>query len=412
MSLSKYLMLALRLSRNLGVRALLMTLLALVSVFVAPLFDWLISDALKERFGQEAVLPVLTILASSMLTVTTFSLGVMVQAFQSASSQATPRAYRILMQDGTTQTVLATFVGAFLFSLTAIVMFRADIYDDAASVVIFFFTLFVIAAIILAILRWIGHLSRLGSMDHTLNLVEKAAQPPLRALSTHPALGGVPSAQAERPPPRTFPVTAPHSGYLQFVDMPSLNDLLSEAEARLWLMAPPGHYVIKGDTIAELNIAGDDLARKAQPMFTIGKTRSLEQDARFGLMVLAEIATRALSPGINDPGTAIDVIHRLMNLLQSCPGPSEEPPQFSRIIAPQVAADDLVQDAFDTIARDGAGRIEVVTQLRHALDRLEECDWPAMAEAARAHRHYALDQADVHIPAEADRDALNLSSRD
>ncbi|WP_425097641.1 DUF2254 domain-containing protein [Tropicibacter sp. S64] len=409
MSLSKIILITLRLSRNLGVRALLMTLLALFAVFVAPLFDWLIPDEMADRFGQDAVLPVLTILASTMLTVTTFSLGVMVQAFQSASSLATPRAYRILMQDGTTQTVLATFVGAFLFSLTAIVMFRAHLYDDAASVVIFFFTVFIIAAIIFAILRWIAHLSQLGSMDHTLDLVEVAAKRPLQALSSHPALGGVPASEAERAPPQTWPVKAPRSGYLQFVDMGGLNDLLTEQNARLWLAAPPGRYVMKGDMIALLNTEGDDLAGKAQPKFTIGKTRSLEQDARFGLMVLAEIATRALSPGINDPGTAIDVIHRQMNLLMGCERASGKTPQFDRIIAPQVAAEDLVQDAFDTIARDGAARIEVVSQLHHALDRLSQSDWPEMAKAAQAHRSYLMEQADEHIPAAPDREDLGLS---
>lgn len=407
--LSKRLMQLLRMSRSLGVRAVLMTLLALASVFLTPLFEPLIPQALIDRLGQEAVLPVLTILASSMLAVTTFSLGVMVQAFQSASSQATPRAYRILMQDGTTQTVLATFVGAFLFSLTAIVMFRADIYGPASSVVIFAMTIFVIAAIILAILRWIGHLSKLGSMDHILSLVEDSARAPLVALSSYPALGAVPHSHAERAPPNAVEVIAPYSGYVQFIDMPSLNEKLIEAGARLWLLAAPGTYVVKGDRIALLNIEGDHLAKKVAKHFTFGKTRSLEQDARFGLMVLAEIGTRALSPGINDPGTAIDVIHRLLNLLSGCKCPDTDPPRFDRVIALQVSAEDLLGDAFDVLSRDGAGRVEILTQINKALDRLAKNDWPEMAKAAQEKKTYVREQAQSGITVGPDREKVGLA---
>ncbi|WGW04779.1 DUF2254 domain-containing protein [Tropicibacter oceani] len=406
--ISKGLMQVLRLSRSLGTRAVLMTMLALASVFVAPLFDPLIPDPLKDRFGRDAVLPVLTILASSMLAVTTFSLGVMVQAFQSASSQATPRAYRILMQDGTTQTVLATFVGAFLFSLTAIVMFRANFYDAAAAVVIFAMTIFVIAAIILAILRWIGHLSQLGSMDHILSLIESVAQPPLKALATYPALGAVPASRAEPPPPGVKTVTAPCAGYVQFIDMPGLNSTLTKAGARLWITAAPGAFVVEGDDIALLNIQDDVIAKAVAKHFTIGKTRSMEQDARFGLIVMAEIANRALSPGVNDPGTAIDVIHRQLNLLHGCLTPTTDAPRFDRIVAPEVSAEDLLEDAFDILTRDGAGRVEIMNHLQEALGRLSNSAWPEMAKAAKEHLPYVQDQARAHITMKTDLETLGL----
>ena len=64
-------------------------------------------------------------------------------------------------------------------------------------------------------------------------------------------------------------------------------------------------------------VPGEQLADALRSAFTIGNERSFDQDPRFGLIVLSEIASRALSPGVNDPGTAISVIGRLVRVL-SC----------------------------------------------------------------------------------------------
>ena len=406
---SKALMLFLRLARRLGVRVVLMTVLALIAVFVAPALDPLIPDSFKDRFDRDAVLPILNILASTMLAATTFSLGVMVQAFQSAAGQATPRAYRILMQDGTTQTVLATFVSTFLFSLTAIVMFRAEFYGDAAAVVIFALTVLSIALVIIAILRWIDHLSQLGSMDHTLRMVENAARDCLKTVAEAPCLGANDLARHDGPPPDSVAILANRSGYVQFVNMPALHDALERCDARLWITAPPGSYALTGGVLGYLSGADTRLVEEAADHFTLERERTLEQDARFGMIVLSEIAARALSPGVNDPGTAIDVIQRLKNLLWN--HAHEDRPQtrdilYPRAYAPRVTAAALVQDGFDVIIRDGAGRPEVIGTIIKALNDLAGSDWPPLAEAARDTLDYAREHAEAALTLQADREAV------
>src|SRR5690606_41571550 len=66
----------------------------------------------------------LNIIASSMLAVTTFSLGVMTAAFSAATTNVTPRATRLLMEDDLTNNVLSTFIGAFLFSIVGIIVLK------------------------------------------------------------------------------------------------------------------------------------------------------------------------------------------------------------------------------------------------------------------------------------------------
>ena len=97
-----------------------------------------------------------------MLAVTTFSLSTMVSAYSAATSNVTPRATKLLMEDSTTQNVLATFVGSFLFSLVGIIALSTGAYGDGGRVVLFASRSCVIGLIVVTLLRWIDHLSRLG----------------------------------------------------------------------------------------------------------------------------------------------------------------------------------------------------------------------------------------------------------
>ena len=100
----------------------------------------------------------------------------------------------------------------------------------------------------------------------------------------------------------------------------------------------------------------------------------IEQDPRFGLLVLGEIASRALSPGINDSGTAIDVIGRQLRVLLDWAEPDGEEAAVDtacpRLYARRLEDEDLFDDAFGMIMRDGAGRIEVQVRLQKALAAL------------------------------------------
>ncbi|HSG55950.1 MAG TPA: DUF2254 family protein, partial [Paracoccaceae bacterium] len=94
-------------SRRLHVRILLITALSPLAVVLAKLFGGFLPDWLVARIGAQAVDPILTIIAGAMLAVTTFALTMMTGAFRTASSQWTPRAHLVMMEDTVTQNVLA-----------------------------------------------------------------------------------------------------------------------------------------------------------------------------------------------------------------------------------------------------------------------------------------------------------------
>lgn len=88
----------------------------------------------------------------------------------------------------------------------------------------------------------------------------------------------------------------------------------------------------------------------------------------------SEIARRALSPAVNDPGTAIDVVGTLLRLFvlwnEPASAADDDALKFDRVEVPEIAVRDMFDDAFTAIARDGAGMVEVAIRLQKALHSL------------------------------------------
>jgi len=395
-----------RLTRTLWIRSSLIALLALVSAVVSPVLAPLVPNGFAENLGSEPVVRILQILASSMLAVTTFSLSVMVSARQSASSQATPRAHQLLLEDHITQTVLATFLGAFVYALVALILVSIHLYSDKTLVVVLAFTLIVIGLVVMAILRWIEHLSDLGSVITTTGWIEEAAADALKMHIDWPCLGGRPLSPGQvEIPARAEKVVARQTGYVRHLDVGALNACAAGSQAQVFVLAGPGKFVTAGEPVVWFTGTLDQDA--LWDAFSVGKVRDFDQDPRFAVIVLSEIAQRALSSGINDPGTAIDIIGRLTRLL--IPFRSESAPRdiekvrFPQVWIKPVTADALLHDAFAPIARAGATTVEVQISLQKALARLSESDDAEMAQAARRESARALEFAMAALALDEDR---------
>jgi uncharacterized membrane protein len=386
-----------RLARKLWVRVALFAVLAVVSVVLAHVAAPLVPPGLAARIGPEAVIPILTILASSMLAVSTFSLATMVSAYRAAANVATPRVMRLLNADPTVHTVLAIFIGAFVYALTALILFQAG-FDSGAALVLGV-TMLVTGAVVVAMIRWIAYLTDLGTLDDALTRTENAARRALSMNRRQPALGANTVSDAIRLPDDARTFVAPRSGILQMIDVAGLATC---APGSVWVLRRPGQAVLQGAPLAQYSGAATVEALAA--CFVIGDGRTFEQDPGFALTVLAEIGLRALSPGINDPGTAIEVISRLERLLWDWgQGDGPEPVVHGAVFVPALCARDLVDAAFDAIGRDGAGQIEVCGHLLDALSALAHSPDPMLAEAAQHLETRARAHAEAGLSLPADR---------
>ena len=115
-----------------------------------------------------------------------------------------------------------------------------------------------------------------------------------------------------------------------------------------------------------------------------------------------------MSPGINDPGTAIDVIGRQERLLWDYARADvpDDPPAYARIFSPPLKARTLVENAFAMLARDGAGNIEVVRRLLRALEALEESPDADLVQACRNMAGQVRAYATAALPLELERESL------
>lgn len=122
-------------------------------------------------------------------------------------------------------------------------------------------------------------------------------------------------------------------------------------------------------------------------------------------MALAEIAARALSPAVNDPGTAIDIIGTFVRLFARWAEPGEADVRYDRVFVPELSTVDMFDDAFTAIARDGAGTVEVGIRLFKGFVALASLGDEQMRLAAVQHARLALARAEgaLKLPEEIAR---------
>ena len=394
----------LRQLRKVWVRVASFALLAIVTAVIAQLVSPLIPSALTVKIGADSVDQVLSILASSMLAVTTFSLAIAISAFSAAANTATPRATALLQEDPTAQNVLATFLGAFLFSLVGIIALQAGYYNNAGRLVLFVATATVVLLVVVTLIRWISHLMTFGRMGDTLDRVEAATINSLKDWLKNPFLGGRPL--LTNVPSTCIPVLSKEAGYILHVDVGTLQTLAENLKIKVWLNALPGSFVHQARPLlyVDQEINDSDALQKLRNAFVVGTERSFEQDPRFGLIVISEIASRALSPAVNDPGTAISVIGRLVRVLSHWKEDAQVKIKHEAVFVPPITPAELILDAFRPIVRDGASIVEVQIRVQKALHALAEIApdifaGPAsdMIAAAKARAQDALPESEYRL---------------
>lgn len=230
--------------RRIWFRATLFSIAGVLTALLAVALSPHIPEELPTKIGADAVDKILGIIAASMPTVTTFSLSTMVSAYSAATTNVTPRATTLVMEDSTTQNVLATFVGSFLFSLVGIIALTTGAYGDRGRVILFVVTLGVIALIIVTLLRWIDHLSRLGRVTETTERVERATVEALRAWIEMPHLGGNRLSEHDtRTREPNIPIYQKSVGYVQHVDAGVLSAIAEEFDVEIAVVAIAGKLV-------------------------------------------------------------------------------------------------------------------------------------------------------------------------
>lgn len=413
---TRFLHYLLQLRKRLWFKPLLYCFLAVGASFVAQAADnWSIGSILP-KITTDTIESLLTIISSSMLAVATFAVGSMIASYASASSSGTPRAFSLILADDVSQTALSSFIGAFIFSIVSIVALKTGFYGRGGLFVLFVLTLAIFAWVILTFVRWVDNIARLGRLGTTIDKVEAAALSSLKDRRSMPFLGGIEKTQDNALDGTK--IYCDDIGYVQFVDMQALQSLAKENEWQVMVDALPGSFLSPSRSLVTLDSREDvdeRVRKKITNAFIIGSNRTFDADPRFGLIVLSEIAARALSPAVNDPGTAIVIIGRFVRLFAAWAEPLSDDEkceiEYDRVIVPTLYLREMFDDAFTAIARDGAGTVEVGIRLQKAFLSLSTLDCPGFQENAQRHSNLALDRAKSCLTLQNDISRLEQTAR-
>lgn len=407
-----------RLFEEIWVRVTLFSLLGLVTALCGLWFNRYVPSDWADVVGADSVHSILTILASSMLAVTTFSLNTMLGAYNSVSTNVTPRATQLLIHDQTTQNVLSSFVGAFVFSIVGIISLQAGVYGSRGKVVIFAVTLVVVVVVVIALLRWINHLMQFGRFGEAAQRVESITAKALKNQTQRFYEKAHILPLDWKAPSQAAAIYGPTNGYLQHIDIEALTALCTGSNQHIFCVVQPGEFITTATVIAyslglqsEQNSVIDDA-------FVLAVDRSFEQDPRFGLRTLSEIASRALSAAVNDPGTAINIITRGTRLLAVYSDYRQELQKDEtkvkgsnyQVFVIQPTNEELFDEFFTPIARDGASLIEVMLALANALEQLAEINPQDYEALAKQHTHRLIEQANLALSLVHDKTRLHIKT--
>lgn len=400
-----------RLQERLWVKPLAVSVLSIFGVLLAKGADHTRLEEIIPQISTDSLETILLVMASSMLVIATFAVGSMVAAYASASNTASPRTLALVIADDVSQHSLSTFVGAFIFSIVGLLAVKENYLGIAGRFVLFLLALMVFGIVIFTFLRWVDRIARLGRLGQIVVKVEHATAQALEHRRQAPTLHGLPlnslSASGQA-------VLAKRVGYVQRIDMDALQSVAVNAQSRVAVAVLPGCLVapgrvlayVRGDFQARTDVDGELVAQA----FVVGKERTYETDPRYGLVVLSQIAGRALSPAVNDPGTAIDIVVTLVRLFALWGAPQDEDnhqnTKFDRVEVPELSVRDMFDDAFLAIERDGSGAVEVCIRLLKALSALASMGDAGMREAAVHHARRLLAYAKRGLPLPEDMTIL------
>jgi uncharacterized membrane protein len=357
---------------------------------------------------------VLSTVAGATITVAGIALSISILTLQIASSQYSPRVVSGLFRDPFNKRVIGIVVGTFAYCLVVLRAVRSGVDSQDAVIPNVSVTLGLLLGIvaILAIVAFINHNA------HTMDISE------ILAIVSHEAVrsdDGIPPGElepapnpcpSEVPPGRGEAVRFERDGWVQIVDAAAMLAAVPEGST-VRLDTAVGRYAFRNSPLCTIWPAPpdrDEVHDRIHAAVKVGRTRTLRQDPSYGLRQLADVAIKALSPGINDPTTAQDAIFHLTSVLHELlerPSPAKDLRDGGRrLVLPQMPGhEEWVALAYDEIRLAAAPHPAVCVYLLESIDLLLQSldrDDPAVELLLRHRARLVVEELERSDPSPED----------
>lgn len=359
--------------------------------------------------GATGARTLLGAVAGSTIGVAGTVFTITIAALSLAAGQMGPRLLRNFTRDRGNQVTLGLFLGTFSYALMVLRSVRTTEEGDFVPHLALGVGILLALLCVAMLVYFVEHVASRINVDTVIELVSEDAQVSIRRLATD-----------ERAEPATElcregePVIDKRRGYLQQLDADGLADWAAEHKTAIRLLVRPGDYVFPGAPIALVDPPVEGVEAAIVNATALGHHRGSATDLEFAVRQMVEVAVRALSPGINDPHTAISVVDRLgaalcdVALLHLPPGVYRRA-DVAVLLLPAVEYDGLVDTMFHMIRQNGAGKPPLLIRLLEVLAAVASCERdPARLKALRRHADLVLGDAERSITNPSDIEDARL----
>ena len=331
--------------------------------------------------GPEGARSLLSTITGSMITAASVTFSLASVALSIASQQYGSRVLRNFMRDRVTQVLLGTFVSTFLYSVLVVRVIRGSDFSGGFVPAIAITVAIGLSLLsLLMLVYFVHHVSSSIQASHIVSTISKAIDEAIPNL--FPSEVPRPASELDfqpLPEESSTGVLVDESGYLRSIDADDLMKLAMARNMMIEVMLKPGDHIVQGAPVARVRpstMSEKDRARILDA-FLIGAARTPTQDIRYQFQQLTDVIVRALSPGINDPFTAINGIDELttgLTLLARRPRTAElreDSDGTPRLFVPRPQLDELLKSTIGHMAIYAAGDSFVMDRLRRALNTVE-----------------------------------------
>jgi uncharacterized membrane protein len=373
--------------------------------------DWMVNSPWLYNGGGTGARTLLGAIVSSTIGVAGTVFSITIAALSLAAGQMGPRLLRNFTRDRGNQFTLGVFLGTFSYALMVLRSVRT--VSEGAFVPHLSLSVALLLALVCVatLVYFVGHMAGRISVDTVIHLVSDDVRSAIQRLT-------VPQDQPAGPPAEMWrdavPVMDPRRGYLQQLQTNSLADWAAEQGTALRLLVRPGNYVFPGAPIALMTPGVEGAAAAIRDATALGPTRVGADDLEFAVRQLVEVAVRALSPGINDPNTAIAVLDQLgAALCDFVPVHSDCGLSMREgravLMVPVVDYDGLTDEMFHMIRQFGTGCTAVLLRMLEVLTAVASSEHaPSRVATLRRHADLVLADAERTVPNRSDLNEVRI----
>ncbi|MCD0420461.1 DUF2254 domain-containing protein [Rubrivivax sp. JA1024] len=361
--------------------------------------------------GATGARTLLGAVASSTIGVAGTVFSITIAALSLAAGQMGPRLLRNFTRDRGNQITLGIFLGTFCYVL--VVLRSVRVPDEGAFIPYLAVSVGIALAFVCVatLVYFVGHVSGRINVDTVIGLVSEDVRDVMRTLATDDTQ---PSAPAPALWNGAVPIADDRRGYLHQLDEEGLANWASEHDTAIRMLVRPGDYVFPGAPIAMIKPPREGAAEAIRNATALSPQRNSSTDLLFAVRQLVEVSVRALSPGINDPHTAISVLDRLgsalceMEPLRLQTGVSTKDDRIV-LVVPHVRYDELVGAMFHMIRQNAAGKPSVLIRMIEVMTWVVSCERdPARMEAVRKHADLVMRDAERDVGSPSDLNDIRV----